>query len=114
MELGMTASTGEQGNLLPQTRLGWWSVGLVALVTIVAPLASLVTGAVIGFFVDEPLTATTSDAIYVTIPCAIVAIVLGMVAIVRGRDHSVLLVVLTCLMSVLMTFAWAQEFVGRS
>lgn len=109
----MTTSTNEHGNLLPHTRLGWWSVGLVALVTIVAPLASLATGAVIGFFVDEPLAATTSDAIYITIPCAIVAIVLGVVAILRGRDHSVLLIVLTCLMSVLMTFAWAREFVGR-
>lgn len=107
----MTAITTIRNRMRPRSRLGWWSTGLAGLVLFVAPLASLITGLAITLF-ERSYVVSTSDAVYLTIPCVVVSAALGIVAVLRG-DHSPVVVLGTGVMTAITVALWADEFLLR-
>ncbi|GAB3143961.1 hypothetical protein [Marisediminicola antarctica] len=108
----MTAITTMRKRMRPRSRLGWWSSGLAGLVVFVAPLASLVTGLVIRLF-ESSYVVSTSDAVFLTIPCVVASAALGIAAILLRRDHSPIVVLVTAAMTTITVFLWAEEFLFR-
>ncbi len=107
----MTAITTIRNRMRPRSRLGWWSTGLAGLVLFVAPLASLITGFAIALF-ERSYVVSTSDAVYLTIPCVVVSAALGIVAVLRG-DRSPVVVLGTGVMTAITVALWADEFLFR-
>lgn len=107
----MTAITTIRNRIRPRSRLGWWSTGLAGLVLFVAPLASLITGLAIALF-ERSYVVSTSDAMYLTIPCVVVSATLGIVAVLR-EDRSPVVVLGTAVMTAITVALWADEFLVR-
>ena len=107
----MTAITTLRTRIRPRSRLGWWSTGLAGLVLFVAPLASLITGLAIALF-ERSYVVSTSDAMYLTIPCVVVSATLGIVAVLR-EDRSPVVVLGTAVMTAITVAFWADEFLVR-
>jgi len=105
----MTAMTSIRKRMRPRSRIGWWSAGLAGLVLFVAPLASLVTGLAIRLF-ESSYVVSTSDAVFLTVPCVVVSAALGIAAILLRRDHSPIVVLVTAAMTTITVFLWADEF----
>lgn len=108
----MTAISTLRKRMRPRSRLGWWSAGLAGLVLFVAPIASLVTGLAIRLF-ESSYVVSTSDAVFLTIPCVVASAALGIAAILLRRDRSPVVVLVTAAMTAIMVFLWAEEFLFR-
>ncbi|MCY7326536.1 MAG: hypothetical protein LH605_10450 [Microbacteriaceae bacterium] len=108
----MTAISTLRKRMRPRSRLGWWSVGLAGLVLFVAPIASLGTGLAIRLF-ESSYVVSTSDAVFLTIPCVVASAALGIAAILLRRDRSPVVVLVTAAMTAIMVFLWAEEFLFR-
>ena len=105
----MTGITTMRNRMRPRSRLGWWSVGIAGLVVFIAPLVSLALGFVIRLF-ENSYVVSTSDAMFLTVPCVAASAALGMAAVLLRRDHSPAVVLVTAAMTTIMIILWVEEF----